>query len=84
VGVTWDRSAARCICGKRRTINVVVEFIKDGRMDYAGARLCYDHGTQICFAIPEGARLTEVRIYDWHEPGELVKVTAAPLPEVLP
>jgi len=70
-----------CICGKRKTVNIVVEFRRgDGQMDYAGGRFCYAHGTQICYAIPEGATLTEVRIYDWREPDEQIRITAAARP----
>lgn len=54
MAVTWDRTAARCLCGKRKTVNVVIEYVKDGRVDYAGGRYCYDAGTQIQFAIPRG------------------------------
>lgn len=73
------------MCGRRNTVNIVIEYIKaDGQMDFAGGRFCYDHGTDISYAIPDGASLTEIRIYDWREPDELIRVTARPLPKVLP
>lgn len=81
MAVTWEQRASPCPCGKRKTVNVVVEFIKDGKFDYVGSRLCYDHGTEIHYAIPDGAQLTEIRIYDWREPEELIRVTASQLPE---
>jgi hypothetical protein len=81
MAVTLEPRGTQCPCGKRKTVNVVVEFIKDGKFDYAGSRLCYDHGTEIHYAIPEGADLTEVRIYDWREPEEMIRITASPIPE---
>lgn len=69
------------MCGKRRSLFVVIEYTLDGEVGYKSARLCYDGcGTEIAFCIPEGAALREIRIFDMHEPGECIKVTAAPVP----
>ncbi len=51
-----DPAAARCMCGRRKSVNIVVEYARDGKIDYAGGRFCYGHGTQICFAVPEARR----------------------------
>jgi hypothetical protein len=71
-------SRTRCICGARSTVAVTVEFTLDGRIEYAGGRFCYSHAVQVLVGVPPGAVLREVRVYGWHAPDELVKVTFTP------
>jgi hypothetical protein len=68
----------RCICGARSTVAVTVEFTLDGRIEYAGGRWCYEHAVQVLVEVPPRAVLREVRVYGWHQPDELVKVTFTP------
>ena len=67
-----------CICGARCSVSVTVEFTLDGRIEYAGGRFCYSHAVQVLVGVPPGAVLREVRVYGWHAPDELVKVTFTP------
>lgn len=82
MAVSWSPAATSCVCGKRKTVHAVIEYVKsDGTEGYAGGRVCYDHGTQVSFAIPEGAVLTELRLFDWRSPDEMIVVSARPLPD---
>lgn len=55
--------------------------MKANRPKPAACRFCFDHGTSVNFAIPEGAQLRDIRIFSWLAPDELIKVTAAQVPE---
>ena len=80
-----DRAGTTCLCGKRKSLSVVIEFTdRTGKVDYVGGRFCYDHGHQICFAVPEGAVFREVRLFDWSAPDEVLRVTASARPGALP
>jgi hypothetical protein len=63
-----------CPCGGRNTIRVVVEYVAEDRMDYAGGRFCYHSDALINIEIPTGATPVQAVLYDLHEPDEIIRI----------
>lgn len=64
-----------CPCGGRNAIRVVVEYVAQGRTDYAGGRFCYHSDALIDIEIPAGATPVQAMLYDLHEPDEIIRIT---------
>jgi hypothetical protein len=65
-----------CICGGRYSVHVAVEYIDpSGRVEYASGRFCYINDALIDIGLPADAIPLQATIYDWHEPGEIIRIT---------
>jgi hypothetical protein len=64
-----------CPCGGRNTVRVVVEYIRDGTVEYVGGRFCYNLNALIDIELPEGTQPVQALIYSLHEPDEQIRIT---------
>lgn len=68
----------KCPCGENYCVRVVVEYIQDGHVDYAGGRFCYVATAKIDIEIPDDAEVIQAMVYDMHQPDEFIRITFTP------